>query len=430
MSSNNISKPLKVLFTGTYNSLDIGGMAMVLGAIRTLQNVFPDSEFSVLSSLPSLDRERYRGHGIKVIARPQYRNTIHWVLLGITSLLFCIVYTFINLHSSKANVVCKEKFVEAFCNSDIVLDLSGHSFRGAEGQPSLYITLTTLHSFVLTKTMRKPFVLFAQTIEPPFPWKCLLFLKPIIYWADAITTRDESTYAYLQKFKTRGLLYSAADLAYLTQPISSARVNTIVKCVQQPIVAVMPRNWTFEWSSSVNKQDPDCNVTFFTDLVNFLTNNFRCNVLLMPHWIGPGSLDDRPFIHRIYQSVENKDRVIVFEKQLTTGETLALIEKCSMAVSANLHPTILAASIGVPFMVLSSSNKFRAIPNGLSGTNPNFIDVRGQNMSSVMCALKSRLFEFINNLDEERQKLKEIMPDYLEASQKNGQVISYLMTRQ
>lgn len=420
-------RKINVLFTGTYNSMNVGEMAMVLGAIKTVQAIFPSSTFSVLSCFPEEDRQRYANYPVKVIGKPDPINLIHRLLLGTKNTLLCLLYSL--LHASEpAPLSSRDSYVNAFCDADIVLDLSGHSFRGANAEPNLFIIQSTLESLVLTKVQRKPFVLLAQTIEPPFQKKYLFIIRSIVFWADTITTREKSSFEYLKGFRTNGPVISAVDLGYLAQPMPSKRVDRFLCNVELPLIAVMPRKWALHYQLNA-EEDKYGNIEFFRDLVDFITVSCNFNVLLIPHWFGPGALDDRSFVKKIFDNLKNKEHVIILNEQFTAGEILSTLEKCSMVISANLHPTILASSLGIPFIVISSSDKFNALPNGRREANPNYIDVRGKNYLTILKILKERIPGFIDNLAEERRLLLTVLPDYRQVSKKNGTAVQNLMRK-
>lgn len=419
-----MSRPFKVLFTGTYSSLDVGNMAMVLGAVKGVGSVFSRAEFELLSSYPSVDRERYSDYHLKVISRDRGKNMLHGVLLFLRSLIYCVVCGLLyrTFRGDSRNVGCENEVIRAFQNADIVIDLEGHSFTGADGKPSLLITLLTLQSAMFAKMLGKKFVLCAQSIEPPLSWKCKLFAELVVLLADGITARDTNTFAYLQKAKTKAPVYLTADLAYLLEARNSCKVEMLVEGVPRPLVAVLPRKWAckhgFEQYVGV----------FFGKLVNFLTNDLGCTVLLIPHWVGPDSLDDRPLIREIGRFVRKKEKVLFVNDEFSAGELKALLGKCDLVVSANLHSTILGASMGVPFFVLSSSSKFEALPIRRFEATGNFLDIRdiNQDPDYLIHAIKSDLSYLVNHLDEERKRLQEILPEYIENSLRNAHIIALL----
>jgi polysaccharide pyruvyl transferase WcaK-like protein len=423
------SQSPRVLLTGHHSSLDVGHMAIVLGTVCAIRSVIPDSKFILLSGLVDVDRERYTVAGLKIVEQDKDRNTLHWIFRAFQSMLLCLTYRLSGILPRQSCNANSARLVQAFQDSSIVVDLSALAFRGADGKPSLYVTLKTLQSAILAKIMGKKFVLLAQTIELPFSWRCKFFAELVIFLADTITAREKSTYSYLRKSKVKASVYLTADPAYLVEAKCSARVRrreVLMARMQRPLVAVLPRRWTDEWLLVLKGGLPRY-IDFFARLVDLLIEDLGCTVLLLPHWTGPGYLDDRPVIRWIRDLVDKKDDVLLVEDELTEQERRALFKKCDIVVSANLHATISAASMGVPFIVLGSSTKFGAITDGIPEIERHFVDVRGQGTDYLLHFLKGNLSWLINNLEEEKRKLKEVTPRFFENSLRNGYIIAHLM---
>lgn len=163
------------------------------------------------------------------------------------------------------------------------------------------------------------------------------------------------------------------DPAFGMTPESDFHVNKIIKnkglesLFNQPVIMITTAEpapiarYSFDnylWSV----QKIEAHRIFLSNLLRLLHSNTNCNILFLPHTIGPEKkMDDRliskDIIMRAY--LENSERIFLLEDDLSAKELKGLIKKADFLIAERLHSIIGAIGVETPFMSLASTNDIR-----------------------------------------------------------------------
>lgn len=146
-------------------------------------------------------------------------------------------------------------------------------------------------------------------------------------------------------------------------------------------------------------------------------------VALIPHVVW-SSNDDRKPLKELYEEFKDTGRVILAE-DASAQKLKGIISACRFFIGARTHSTIAAYSTCVPTLVLGYSVKSRGIARDLFGTEENYV-VPVQKLQTETDLVEA--FKFIvENEDNIRKKLSEIMPEYSSRAADNVRYIKELV---
>ncbi|MEO0243040.1 MAG: polysaccharide pyruvyl transferase family protein, partial [candidate division WOR-3 bacterium] len=218
---------VKILISGTHSSLHNGTMAMVLATINTLRKLVSyQIEVTIISDTPQIDYARYSGLDIQVIGTPwrlRHSSRILTLLASLLRLFFILfshlLLAFLRLptrHISSYNLLLK---------FDMVIDLGGDNLSETYGLAPLYDNAFPLF---LSLLLKKPFIIYAQSIGPFKSWITRRLMKFIFDRASLITVREEISKKYLYKIKVKNKnIFLTADSAFLLKPTYPPEASTL-----------------------------------------------------------------------------------------------------------------------------------------------------------------------------------------------------------
>ena len=176
--------------------------------------------------------------------------------------------------------------------------------------------------------------------------------------------------------------------------------------------------------------DPKMKYIKFIDtinqVVNYLTESLNATVVFIPHCIGPGNkLDDRIIANEIYEKNTHKDQVRIINQEYTPEDLKGLAGKFELFVGMRLHSVVDMVSMGVPSIMLSHHDDYRAygILGKMLGQQGWIYNIKDLTAPSLI----NRIDELWNN----KRKVKEDLVPKVEFAKNqtmlNGQLLAKLI---
>lgn len=200
-------------------------------------------------------------------------------------------------------------------------------------------------------------VLWGCSFEPPvFSDK----IKRDIELYNLIIAREKRSFDVLKQLNSRTLL--------LPDPAFQLDIE---KCN-------LPKDWKKEKMIGINISPliegySSNNMIFinYIELVKHIIENTDYRIALIPHVVTEKS-DDRRSLKKLYDYVENPERVIMFD-DMNCMQLKYIISNCRFFIGARTHSTIAAYSTCVPTIVTGYSVKALGIAEDIFGTNENYV---------------------------------------------------------
>ena len=357
-------KTIRFHIIHNYTSLNKGWAAIVLSTTGAIRKFFPNSEFTIESYNPEIDKKIYAHFGIKVINRI-VSSKLSAVILLIKTLLWRLISKLPN-----ASYLVERGKLATYYHSDIILDLAGDTlcipFRSHGMIFNLKRTVLAIlghaYHFLLFMLLKKPIVIYAQTIGPIGPTEPLI--KRLLNKMSLITVREENSLRYLAKIGvTKPPVFLTADPAFLLPKLPTEKVSTILKSenidTQNPVIGICVSSETAMYHS---KNGARKFAELFAEIIDYIVNKYRIQVVLIPFstWKGHGG-DDRVISKEILGFIKEKQKVTLIKGEYNPIELKGIISKCSIFVGSRGHSCILALSSHVPTIAIGHNPKFFGI---------------------------------------------------------------------
>lgn len=300
------------------------------------------------------------------------------------------------------------QFKEILRNADsykrpIAVSIGGDNYC----YPEMVSDLKLAHEAFLEKGMQS--VLMGCSIEPDTVHE----LKDDLMKFDLITVRESISYnGMIQGGIPKEKVKLCPDPAFLlptkevTLPDGFVKGGTVGLNVSPMVQGKESR--------------PGITMDNYRNLINHvLSMSGDTKVALIPHVVW-NSNDDRKPLNELYGEFKDTGRVILVE-DASAQELKGVISACRFFIGARTHSTIAAYSSCVPTLVLGYSVKSRGIATDLFGTDENYV-VPVQKLQTENDLVNA--FKFIvDNEDNIRSRLIEIMPDYSSRAANNVRYI-------
>ncbi|MCH5185409.1 MAG: polysaccharide pyruvyl transferase CsaB [Oscillospiraceae bacterium] len=325
----------KILISGYYGFGNSGDDALLLSIIRGLKEKIPDCAITVLSANPGETAALY---GVDAVDR--------WNIF---------------------------KIIKSAARSDLLVSGGGTLIQDGTSTKSLVYYLAVIMTAYIFRTK---IMLYSNGIGPLGKKGNIRITRNILNKADLITLRDEASEKTLAEIGvTKPKIELTADPAFLLEADTGGRsAELIAKCRggKSEFFIISIRRWRTLSEDFAG---------VIAEAADHTAERYGMTPVFLPMQLSADGDISRE------AAAKMKSRPVMLDERMTTGETLAVIERAKLCIGMRLHTLIYAASRGVPVTGLVYDPKI----NG-------FMDYIGQNMYTDVSGVKKE--KLIGMIDE------------------------------
>jgi colanic acid/amylovoran biosynthesis protein len=244
--------------------------------------------------------------------------------------------------------------------ADIVLDLSGDSYRDPPGGFALAHHAT----FLTALATNTPYVLVSQSLGPFRPWN-----RPLTRYC-----LDRAKLIYIRERRTREILaglgvrpdriHLAPDVAFAL-PASPARSvwtgeGLADDRIPRPWVALSVSGLSLRLAAG-GRENPY--LEELAQLSQHVHRHLGGSVLLVPHEINPPYYgpDDRSAADRLLERMGRPAWIYSIRGDYDPSRLKGLIGECDALVASRMHAAIAGLSSGIPTLLMAWSHKYAGL---------------------------------------------------------------------
>lgn len=377
----------KILLIGGHSLMSIGMHAMAISTMTALNRSIPNVEFTILSVCPEIEHNLYDKYGFNLRVVKYDESLLKLKLIF--------------------------RMLREYVRTDIIIGMYGDALIGVTvGSTILYSC-----SILLASILRRPYVLYPQSIGP-FETKLTMFLaKFALNRATSITAREEITKNYLQDMGVnKPLIYLSADMAFILQPAPRERVEEIFLKEgignDNGLLIGMNISQLINYKSKNSKVKCEY-IDLMAQVSDYLITNLNATIIFIPHSIYQMEImdskrnieDDVIAVNEAFAKVKNKHKVAAITSNYTSEELKGIIGQCDLFIGARMHANIAATSMCVPTIAIAYSIKAPGIMN-MVGLKKYICDFR----TVTFAELISKIEDMLSN----REKIVEKMTPKIE----------------
>lgn len=342
-----------VSIIGSAFSGNKGAAAMLESAIESIRAEHPDATFTLFSMYPREDSVQNRFEGVELVdARPRP--------LGVTINTLALLYKI--LPPLRPLLRSRSRAISALSRSDVLLDQMGISFTDGREKFLLYNVAAILPAFFL----KVPVVKCAQAIGPftnPINRAVSRMFLPKVH---TIVTRGRITHEFAEGLGLTNLV-AGSDSAFALQ-LSGGERESLAQSLDlsffdgdDTVVGISP---SVVVQAKYEAKTGGDYLALMADFTNgLIADGYR--VALVPHSVRTGTEktqnNDLPLCAALYERLEQTDRVLFPDHELSSQDLRHLIGMCDFFVTSRFHAMVSSLAVGVPCLVIGWSHKYQEV---------------------------------------------------------------------
>lgn len=414
-----IMRSINIAITAACFSGNKGAAAMLQSSIKQLREKYGERlNVYLMSTYPNADK--------KLIAEmPEKYDFIKVVDASPEKLLFisfplAILYSFLRFIPPLKKLLLKNKILNSYSKTDVVIDEAGISFVDSRG------FVMNTYAFVCAAVPMlcgAPVVKYSQALGTfKNAWNRFL-AKWILPKIKLICARGKITQDNLAKIGITKNVRLCADGAF-SMPDSeywAQKVDELCSSDDFYKGRVISVSISSVVQGKCDKMGRDYKGVM-TQFIDWL-NESGYNVLLIANAAREGS--DKPrnndllICSEVYDAVRDKSRVRWYPREMSPEEIRELIARSDALVASRFHAMIGALEKSTPTLLIGWSHKYKEVLD-MFGLGEYAVDFSALDLE----LLKSRFSSFIEERENIREKLESGLPSVMKSSQDNIRYIS------
>jgi colanic acid/amylovoran biosynthesis protein len=353
----------KILITNGYSWYNKGDSAIVITMAESLRNFLPNSDISIITIYPEEDAIHYKKYNINVIKNIINNTSLIGHRIGMlksifkaSKIVFCATLYSMSKSYPRMVLTDEEKILlESYIDSDIIISCGGGFIQDS----NLVAFLTNIFQIYISILIKKPTVIYAQSIGP-FKYRFTKIIsKMIINSCSIITLRENISREYLEKMGvTRPKIFVTADSAFTLKSAELADTTNIEKMLNgfnRPFVGITVRKWIFPLQKYPGKKQIEYEM-IMAKLIDYLSEKLGATIIFIPQVIAIND-DDRMAAKNVYYYVKNKNKFKILKSDYSPEQIKSLIGQMDIFIGTRMHSNIFALSMCIPVIAISYEHK-------------------------------------------------------------------------
>jgi len=355
---------MNILLIDANSVQHVGNAALVDSTLQQLRGEFPQAQFAILAfDPPSIARLS----GCRTIEplwmKPFFASSklgrIGWLIcdtlwMGLNALESSLLRRIgLSIDPSKYTFSSgKLAALEAYSDADIVVSISGEMLQDAFWKRLHFF----LYQYWLSHEKGKIMAIFPQSIGPIEKWYTKVLTKYVLNLCDLVLPRD---YMSIKNVERLGIdakkVYLVPDVAVNQPYVSSSEARELLRAEgvefdRAPLIGMAISKW--------KEMGHEEYLLVMRKLCQFITSDMGGAVVLFsPNMPLPQELSDWQLAKILYESLPEKDNVILLSKTYTPREFKGMQGELDLFISTRMHASILATMIGTPTITVNTQPK-------------------------------------------------------------------------
>jgi len=400
---NKNKPPLQITLCGACLAGNMGGAALNISMVEGIKKLANEHvDITLLSKYPEDDFDTCKSLNWKLVSYP----TTTQIFYGIpVSIAYWIGQRF-GLPKQKFMY----DFMQAYLDSDMIIDLSGISFTDDRPLSGLVINILWLLPAVITN---KKWMKASQAMGPFNKFWVRITSRFFLKQATALVARGRESEKFLREFlpSQSKNIYQLPDVAFILNPAPEEKIKQILDSlgINKPYCVVGP---SFVLDRLMDK---DSYRRLMAKVVDELIMLSGYNVLLLSHARATSysALDDLEVCQATFDFIDNQQGTYVLDEPYPVDVLKGIIAQSEIAVGSRFHFMVAAVSSGVPSLAIGWSHKYLEMMR-MAGQEK-FV-VSYQNLDETI------ILKMLKNIWKDQNKIRQEIDAYLPNIKKQAMI--------
>jgi len=407
----------------TFETCNMGVGALAAGTIGCILHTYPQAEIFFLNygKLSTVTAITVAGQQVAIPLVNMRFSWRVWLRNNIAFLFFLtLLMKLLHFPALRRRWIAVNDCLRHLDECDLVVAISGgDSFSDIYGlERLLYVSLPQ----ILALWSGKRLILLPQTLGPFKSRLARAIAKYIMRRAELVCSRDHAGVklgTQMLGSNARGVkVRFCYDVGFALDPMPPPQVDVVgLGFSPKPASVLVGLNvsgllfmggYTRRNMFGLKVEYPK----LVYDLINFLVEQKKAKVLLVPHVFGQHDESDARVCAGLYEALKDQypGRIGWLRGSYDQSEIKHVISLCDFFIGARMHACIAAASQNVPVIPMAYSDKFAGVMQSI-GVAANVVDLRKLNEEEIFSII-DRAF---TNRAQIRQQLAQTMPHVKES---------------
>lgn len=378
----------KILLLGPRLVRALGGASLLFSTIEVLHRYIPTAHFTFISPTEE-DLELSDCFGVNIIP-----VTNMWKIL-----IPAIIKALFGMSLGSKDI---RHAVDAFSNTDLVIQMWGIWFADQLGGNKLKTRINHSVYFWVAKLFNKPMVKYTADLGPfNFRWNRFFAKSSLQYFTDLILARNNITLRRLKELGVTTPTLVCPDTAFLLKSETTIFADELQELrTAHPIVGISVSHQGARQSGNPEKYIQD-----MANLADFIAFKYAAKILLIPNEVSDDqNYDDVYFVSQVHKYMKHQNQTIIVSGGYSAPELKGIINQCDAVVASRYHTIVASLSHQIPVLVLGWHEKYLGV-----------LELVGQEkyLFSVDSYDVNELYNRFNELWESREQIRKQIGDSL-----------------
>jgi colanic acid/amylovoran biosynthesis protein len=364
---------MKILVTNAYAPENKGDAAILSVLLTQLKKAFPSSAITISIFNETARESSFDGYplvpNLMYVILFYFKNTllkfVFTIYLILSSLLWAFVYRFSQLNLIFLIPKIAREELNKILESNLIVPIGGGYLRTKQGHSGLANLYLTLHPIILALILKKPVVMYSQSIGP-FENNFDKFLtKTVLNQTRLIMVREDKSIKTLDGMGVKKeIVLRTVDAGFIFDSNSHIKLENLVKKKIHQKTDLMIGVTVRKWLSSNKQAAFEKSVAEFID--QLISRNPKVAVVFIPQVSSTlHADDDRTVASNIIQHIHHQNRVVNLDDSFTHHQLKRLYSELDFLVGTRFHSVIFALTSHVPSLAIEYEYKTGGIMKDL-----------------------------------------------------------------
>ncbi|MEM2125925.1 MAG: polysaccharide pyruvyl transferase family protein [Candidatus Methanosuratincola sp.] len=419
----------RIIILHGVNYWNAGDLGIIRSMVLRLREEIPSTTIHIHSIFGDIERAREITdwdesiREIPYIVTYPFKNGVE-ALVGSISLLstlvYGILYHFLKIKARFLLTSRQAAIIDDLMESDVVLSKGGNFFLDkGRGLPGFTLHL---HQILLSILLRKPTVIYAQSIGPFKRKWTYTVLKAVLRKVDLVLLREPCSFDFLKGLKGP-VVKITADEAFLLPAVSGERARELLKMngiEGNRIVGITVLDWSYPFSPDPIERRQKY-IASLASVADWLIKERAAEVFFVPHLVGFWGTNDLEIVEQIIQHMRCQQQVRILGTY-TAEEIKGILGQADIVIGTRMHSNIFALAAGTPCLVISYLPKCVGIMRML-GLEEWVIPIEDIT-PEVLC---DRTKDLLEKAPVIRAHLRDVVPEMKEKARENARLVRILV---
>jgi colanic acid/amylovoran biosynthesis protein len=403
---------VNIIISHVYSADNKGDAALLGLLIQEVRNEFPEAQITILTLDKIKDTETFDGvpvrHSFMYFSNIFSQSKAKRLLYATSMIPLTLGSAFLRgtLHIKLPLNKNWDSLIDLYANADLIIPVGGGYMRTNKNIGSLYDFTLLMHPLVLAKLLKKPTVLYSQSVGPFFRKIESKMLAHILkHDVEVVIVREDTSFKLLQSMGVKNIIRSV-DTGFLLKGEHAKRVPDGALAAMPSdklIIGVTARKW-LDASSQAEYE------LAIAKTLEHLIAKHKAFIVLVPQVTAEFHGDDDRLVSKaIHAKIANKDQALVLTKNYDYHDIKAIYGKFDFMLGTRFHSVIFSLTSYVPALAIEYEHKTSGIMHDL-GLDQWVVKIEDVD-PLILCA---KMDELISQKAAYKKHLKQVLPAYIQ----------------